>query len=52
METDIRTRLNDKFGAAEDKEIDCVVVTEPKYNYICPHTRKECFINPRIANKI
>lgn len=40
--TDIRIKLNDKFGTAEQSQIQYIYV-EPKFNFICPHTRKECY---------
>lgn len=42
MKSDIRTRLNDKFGTTERQEEQRIIV-EPKFNTICPHTRKECW---------
>lgn len=46
IEADVRTKLNDKFGASE-KDIGNVVVVEPKFNYICPYTRRECYIHSK-----
>lgn len=40
LETDIRTKLNDKFGTTEKNEEQRVVV-ESKYNDICPYCRHE-----------
>lgn len=45
MQIDIRTKLNDKFGTDEKEDKDCVVVVEPKFNYICPYTQRECYVN-------
>lgn len=44
--TDIRTRLNDKFGTAEKSEERRVIVNV-KYNTICPTTRRECFLQTK-----
>lgn len=49
MESDIRTRLNDKFGSSEKAEQTNVVVVEPKFNYICKYTNRECYINSKEA---
>lgn len=46
IEADVRTKLNDKFGASE-KDNGNVVVVEPKFNYICPYTRRECYIHSK-----
>lgn len=46
LETDIRTRLNDKFGTVEKVEERRVVVNV-KYNHICEWTRKECFLQTK-----
>lgn len=43
MVIDIRTRLNDKFSVAEKVEQQYIIV-EKKFNHICPHLRKECYI--------
>ena len=40
---DLRVKLNDKFGAS-DKTEQQIVQVEPKFNYICPHTSKECYV--------
>lgn len=47
MQIDIRSKLNDKFGASEKDDKDCVVMVEPKFNYICPYTQKECYVNSK-----
>lgn len=39
---DLRSRLNDKFGAAE-KSAEQYIVVQPKYDMVCPHTRRECY---------
>lgn len=41
-EADLRTKLNDKFGAAEKNEQDTIIVPFT-FDYICPHTRHECY---------
>lgn len=47
MQIDIRTKLNDKFGTEEKEDKDCVVVVDPKFNYICPYTQRECYVNSK-----
>lgn len=42
-EADIRSKLNDKFGAAE-KVDEQLIIVQPKFNHICEHTRKECWL--------
>lgn len=39
---DLRVKLNDKFGAT-DKAAAQYIFVKPKYNMICPHTRRECW---------
>lgn len=39
---DLRVKLNDKFGASE-KSNEQYIVVQPKFNTVCPHTRKECW---------
>lgn len=46
LETEIRTRLNDKFAVSDKKEEHRIVV-QPKFNTICPTTRKECFLQTK-----
>lgn len=41
-EADLRSKLNDKFGASEKGEEQYILV-QPKFNTICPHTRRECW---------
>lgn len=41
-EADLRSKLNDKFGASEKSEEQYILV-QPKFNTICPHTRRECW---------
>lgn len=43
IKADLRVKLNDKFGAGEKNEEQYIIV-EPKFNYICPHTSKECYV--------
>lgn len=40
LETEIRTRLNDKFAVSDKKEEHRIVVNS-KYNSICPYCRRE-----------
>lgn len=40
--SDLRVKINDKFGAA-DKQSAQYIFVKPKYNMICPHTRRECW---------
>lgn len=40
LETDIRTKLNDKFDISDKKDEHRIVVNS-KYNDICPHCRRE-----------
>lgn len=42
-EADLRSKLNDKFGASE-KSSEQYVVVQPRFNHICEHTRKECWL--------
>lgn len=41
--TDIRTKLNDKFNMKEQK-VDQRIIVQPKFNHICSHTHKECWL--------
>lgn len=41
-EADIRVKLNDKFGASE-KTSEQYVIVQKKFDFICPHTRRECY---------
>lgn len=43
MQVDIRTKLNDKFGTSEAVN-DQYVQVLTKFNTICPHTHKECYV--------
>lgn len=39
---DIRVKLNDKFKV-ESKQQDRMIVVEKKFDFVCPHTRRECY---------
>lgn len=41
-EADLRVKLNDKFGAAE-KTAEQYIIVQKKFDFICPHTRHECY---------
>lgn len=41
-EMDARSRLNDKFGASE-KSAEQYIIVQKKFDFICPHTRRECY---------
>lgn len=41
-ESDIRVRLVDKFNVQEKNVEQCVFV-QKKFDFICPHTRRECY---------
>lgn len=43
---DIRTKLNDRFKVSEDTRSQIVYV-QPKFNHICPHTQKECWVQTK-----
>ena len=45
-EADLRSKLNDKFGASE-KSKEQYVIVQPKFNTICEHTRKECWLQTK-----
>lgn len=46
MIVDIRTKLNDKFGTQDSNEEKHIIVVPSKFDYICPHTHKECYFPP------
>lgn len=46
LETDIRTKLNDKF-AVSAKQDEQHIIVYPKFNTICPHTRTECWVQTK-----
>jgi hypothetical protein len=39
---DIRVKLNDKFKVESQKK-DRMIVVEKKFDFVCPHTRHECY---------
>ena len=39
---DIRVKLNDKFKV-ESRKQDRMIVVERKFDFVCPHTRHECY---------
>lgn len=39
---DIRTKLNDKFKVEAEKR-DRLIVVEKKFDFVCPHTHRECY---------
>lgn len=41
-ESELRVKLNDKFGASEKTDEQYIIV-QPKFNKICPYTRRECY---------
>lgn len=43
---DLRSKLNDKFGAAE-KTAEQYIIVQPKFNTICEHTRHECWLQTK-----
>jgi hypothetical protein len=47
LEAEIRTKLNDKFSVDDQSEQSNVIVVEPKFNLICPHTNRECYVNSK-----
>lgn len=46
MQTDIRTKLQDKFEVSNKKDEHRIVVNT-KFNHICEWTRKECFLQTK-----
>lgn len=44
--SDLRVKLNDKFKVA-DKEVEQYIIVQPKYNTICEHTRRECWVQTK-----
>ena len=40
---DIRVKLNDKFKVESNKKQDRMIVVERKFDFVCPHTRHECY---------
>lgn len=45
-EADLRSKLNDKFGASE-KSSEQYIIVQPKFNHICEHTRRECWLQTK-----
>lgn len=45
-EADLRSKLNDKFGASE-KSSEQYIIVQPKFNHICSHTNRECWLQTR-----
>jgi hypothetical protein len=43
---DIRVKLNDKFKVEETTDVQYIVVNK-KYNAICEHTHRECFLQTK-----
>lgn len=41
-EADLRSKLNDKFGASE-KSKEQYIIVQKKFDLICPHTHRECY---------
>lgn len=46
LKVDIRTKLNDKFSVSEDSGAQ-VIFVQPKFNHICQHTQKECWLQTK-----
>lgn len=46
LETEIRTKLNDKFSVGETTQHQFVIV-EAKFNHICEWTHKECYLQTK-----
>lgn len=42
MKTDIRVKLTDKFQI-QDSGGETIVVVPPKFDFVCPHTSRECY---------
>lgn len=45
-EADLRSKLNDKFGASE-KSSEQYIVVRPKMNHICEWTHRECWLQTK-----
>ena len=43
MMTDIRLKLNDKFNIKE-AQVEQRIIVQPKFNYVCQYTHKECWL--------
>ena len=46
LKVDIRTKLNDKFAVSDDTVAQMIFV-QPKFNTVCPHTQRECWIQTK-----
>lgn len=46
LKVDIRTKLNDKFAVSDDSVAQMIFV-QPKFNTVCPHTQRECWIQTK-----
>lgn len=46
LKVDIRTKLNDKFAVSEGASAQMIFV-QPKFNTVCPHTQKECWLQTK-----
>lgn len=46
-EADFRLKLDKLNSKGETKEQERIVVVEPKFNYICPYTSRECYIHSK-----
>jgi hypothetical protein len=47
---DLRVKLNDKFKV-DDKSNEQYIIVQPKFNTICEHTRKECWLQTKAYAK-
>lgn len=46
LDIEIRTKLNDKFAVSEKQDEQRIIV-ETKFNTICPHTHRECWVQTK-----
>lgn len=46
LDIEIRTKLNDKFSVSEKQDEQRIIV-ETKFNTICPHTHRECWVQTK-----
>lgn len=46
LETDIRTKLNDKFNIKE-QSVEQRIIVQPKFNHVCEYTQRECWLQTR-----
>lgn len=42
LETEIRTKLNDKFET-DSRTAEQYIIVQPKFDTVCPYTRRECY---------